>query len=278
MKASLLFASWLPSLSAAVTLPALPAVLEVDIIFPRNETYARVDNFPVILALQNAPLAWDFGFHVSWSLRNLSKLTGSNFVDSESILQPNLPVRLPAPADTFFIVNSTNDLDGPGTYQLSWGIALSENCTRNGDFITHTIGAGLSSGQVVFTIADGGKAVDLTDGGPCPLAGGVVNIQSNLTGCAHVDNTGIQANPCNIAIDDSLAQSLSSQLPQITGSTSTKATATKTTTPTSGTGTGGVSKTSSSTTTSATNNAPRGSLQTAAAVLAGAAGLCAMLV
>ncbi|THC87758.1 hypothetical protein EYZ11_012793 [Aspergillus tanneri] len=32
-------------------------VLEVDLVFPRNETYAPTDYFPVVFALQNAERA-----------------------------------------------------------------------------------------------------------------------------------------------------------------------------------------------------------------------------
>lgn len=31
--------------------------LEIGVVFPRNETYAPTDNFPIVFALQNAELA-----------------------------------------------------------------------------------------------------------------------------------------------------------------------------------------------------------------------------
>lgn len=279
---------------AAIDLPALPANIEVDIIFPRNETYAPANNFPIILALQNAALAWDFGWHVTWDLTNLSVVssTSQDFVEGESILVPNFE-KLPAPSNTFFIANSTEKLGGSyyrasglGTYRLSWTFNLMQNCTEDGDFIDHSFGARLGDGELVFTIADGGKGVDFLDGGACPPSGGAIGIQSNITACAHVDSLGVEAQPCNIVIDEALASSLSAQLPAIalpTSTTSTPSTASspsKTTTGPSGLNTGATSGTTSPLATSTTSNhAPhRGALQTAAAVLAGAAGLCAVLV
>lgn len=287
MRHSLLLLSTLLVSSRAVDLPALPANIEIDLLFPRNDTYGTVDNLPIVFALQNAVLAWDFGFQLTWELKNVTPGASSTFsVDFESFLQGNIPKK-PAPADPFFLVNSTEKLSpsyysssGYGTYrtgiyQLSWGFRLSENCTRDGQFINHTIGASLGGGKVVFTIASGSKPVDLTDGGPCPVAGTVIGIQSNLTGCAHIDNTGVQANPCNINIDSALASSLSAQLPAITVSTTSKPSTTTASKTTALTGT----RTSSSATTSSTNNAPNsGNTQTVAAIFAGVAGFCAMLV
>ncbi|EPS41753.1 hypothetical protein H072_4346 [Dactylellina haptotyla CBS 200.50] len=283
MKEFLLLATFLPMLSGAVDTPILPANIEINIIFPRNETYSPADKFPIVLALQNAPLAYDFGFHLLWELRNLSiRGSSSDFIDSESILRSNLPIRVPAPSKTLFIVNSTDEFtslyqEGIGTYQLTWYFALGQNCTRDGDFINHSIGARLAEGGLVFTIADGGKPANLTAGGPCPPAGAAFRIQSNITGCAHVDDSGVQAKPCNIVINDQLASSISAQLPLVTISTTS---APILTTPGSTTSTSSSTDLPSSTSTSVTgNNAPRGGpFQTAAALLAGAAGLCIFLV
>lgn len=288
MKLSLLSLSAFLLPALAVDLPSLPASIEIDILFPRNSTYKQVDNFPVIFALQNAALAWDFGFQLWWEIVNITQgqpSTSSSTVDFESILQGDSPKVL-APADTVYIVNSTTDLGGGyypalGTYQLSWGFKLGSNCTKSGsDFINITIGAELVGGNdIVFTVADSGKDIDLLAGGSCPIAGDVVGITSNLTrlGCAHVDNSGFAAEPCNINIDASLASSLSAQLPPIAVRTTTSRTSTSTTAA-SRTAVTGTTTSSSSTTTATGNSAPNnGNSQAAAAILAGVAGFCAFL-
>lgn len=292
MRPSIILAACLPLLVAA-DLPALPANIEIDLIFPRNETYSAADNFPIVLAMQNAALAYSFGFTLSWRLYNLSEPSSSesssspySYVDSDSITMGS-PLTFAAPPDTFFIANSTYKFGHAsykattaGIYQLSWTFALTENCTEDGEWVNHTIGASHGHGVQIFTIADEGKAVDLLDGGSCPELGVAVGIQSNISGCAHVDNSGIQASPCNIEINESLASSLSAELPPATTYTSTKKTTAGTTATASGSKTATGTGTSSPTTTTATGNhaATRGALQTAAAVVAGAAGLCAMLV
>ncbi|KAH8657809.1 hypothetical protein BX600DRAFT_552076 [Xylariales sp. PMI_506] len=283
---SLLLSALVPS-SLAADLPSLPANVEIDYVFPRNETYAPVESFPIIFAIQNAAIAWDFGFYLSWDLKNVTAGEDSSFVDSDLALHSDF-VFDAVPADPYFIVNYTEKLGGSlyswqstgaGTYQLSWAFALSQNCTEDGDFIDHTIGAAVASGDLIFTIAEGGEAVDLTGGDSCAVVGGVVGIQSNLTGCAHVDNSGVQADPCGVSVDAVLASSLTAQLPAITASTTSSASATPGTSGTKTTMSG--TQTRASATASATGNSAisdRGRVQAAGAVLAGLAGFCAILV
>ncbi|KAK6540920.1 hypothetical protein TWF694_008304 [Orbilia ellipsospora] len=299
MKASLVLVAYLPLLCvAAVALPALPANIEVDVIFPRNDTYSPADNFPIVLAVQNAALAYDFGFQVLWEVRNLSKSGPStNLVDFESILHSNaLEPKVPAPSSTFFILNSTTEFEdflgeAYGIYQLNWFFALDENCTRDGIFIDHEIGNALAGGGLIFTIADDGKAVDFTDGGPCPPTGGAVGIQSNISGCAHIDNTGVVAKPCNIVLNEQLASSFSANLPPITTASSVSTTSmsstsmssisstTRATTTISGSNSGtSTSMTTTTTTATSSNDAPNKAIQTVVAILAGAAGLYGILV
>ena len=57
---------------AAVVSAANGDVLEVDVVFPRNETYAPTDSFPVISAFQNAHLAWYLNMDIRYLIRNRS--------------------------------------------------------------------------------------------------------------------------------------------------------------------------------------------------------------
>ncbi|KAL2869880.1 uncharacterized protein BJX67DRAFT_347239 [Aspergillus lucknowensis] len=38
---------------------------EVDLVFPRNDTYTPMVYLPIIFAIQNAPFVWDMGVTVS---------------------------------------------------------------------------------------------------------------------------------------------------------------------------------------------------------------------
>ncbi len=56
---------------------AAGGVLEVDMVFPRNETYAPTDSMPIIFAFQNAELARYLHHQIHYSVRNRSDLTGT---------------------------------------------------------------------------------------------------------------------------------------------------------------------------------------------------------
>ncbi|KAL6235795.1 hypothetical protein BDW75DRAFT_239887 [Aspergillus navahoensis] len=42
-----------------------PATIEVDLLFPRNETYNNMTGFPIVFALQNADAASTFGWDLT---------------------------------------------------------------------------------------------------------------------------------------------------------------------------------------------------------------------
>lgn len=68
-----------PALWCLLALATLPAsssaasTFEVDVVFPRNATYAPSDNFPVVLAFKNAGLAKDLQFSLLSSVWNGSE-------------------------------------------------------------------------------------------------------------------------------------------------------------------------------------------------------------
>lgn len=64
------------SLFAAGTLTVaqlinLPTTVEIDLVFPLNETYALIKPFPVIFIIQNAAAAWNFGFQFQWNITSI---------------------------------------------------------------------------------------------------------------------------------------------------------------------------------------------------------------
>ncbi|KAK8084372.1 hypothetical protein PG997_005643 [Apiospora hydei] len=43
-------------------------VLEFDLVFPRNETYATTQYFPLVLAVRNSTAAWPHGLRVKYQI------------------------------------------------------------------------------------------------------------------------------------------------------------------------------------------------------------------
>jgi hypothetical protein len=91
--------------SAALQPTLLDSTLEIDLVFPLNDTYAPIDSFPVIFVLQNISVAWSFGFQFQWTITGVSGDVGAGGVGFVSVFHDE---DLPVPSDPYIIANSTN--------------------------------------------------------------------------------------------------------------------------------------------------------------------------
>lgn len=199
----------------AQTITKFPANIEIDIIFPRNETYAAVAPFPIVFAIQNAKAAWDFGFHFDWELSNESGLQDSGGLFAENTTQ--------FPSDPYIFINYTLGLEDWGSsaadlrsWNLSWTFSFYGNCTDTADSWELQTGVTNSAGTMQFSSVAGGASPDIlaaanTSGG-CALFGSIVPVQANLTNCPHIGDTGIGQNPCGVKIDESVASMISASV------------------------------------------------------------------
>ncbi|KAK7968781.1 hypothetical protein PG988_007854 [Apiospora saccharicola] len=147
--------------AAQVGATTFPATVEVDLIFPQNDTYAPVDIFPLVFAWQNAALAPSLnpGINMVFRLYNGSKsdlhpeLIEPTLDLSETIFNASEPT---------FVYGHLRNLtggtgDGPLHVYMTWE-TMAGNCSDHGQ--TH--GGGYVSGGVLeFTMAKGGKQPDL---------------------------------------------------------------------------------------------------------------------
>jgi hypothetical protein len=95
--------------SAALQPTPLDSTIEIDLVFPLNETYAPLESFPVIFVLRNISVAWSFGFSFLWNITGIPDEEGAGrevygpggllvFSDKDP----------PIPSDPYILVNSTN--------------------------------------------------------------------------------------------------------------------------------------------------------------------------
>lgn len=185
-------------------------------IFPRNDTYALPSSnfFPVVLAIQNAKVAWDFGFNLQWSiLAGEEPEGGIGFLAVEgSGTNPNKPV---PPSDPYFFINSTLlsfPVYNPNIthWTLQWKFSFGVTCSS----IEDKIGFVDAEGTLNFTTISGENAstFDLLPAGSCPSLGSLVGIQANLTGCPETGEPVQSADPCAVTVDQALSSSVSSNL------------------------------------------------------------------
>ncbi|KAH9215490.1 hypothetical protein DL95DRAFT_500531 [Leptodontidium sp. 2 PMI_412] len=213
----------------------LPTTVELDLVFPLNETYAPIDPFPVIFVIQNAAAAWSFGLEFTWNITGvIDGDSGQETFPGDTIflLSNNIrPNNLLPPSDPFIIVNST---DWPGAsvavtkvpagkWALGWSYSIPTTCTPTADGEFLTIRPALPiQGSMSFTVKDGGASPVFTRN--CSTLAGQFGIVANWTGCPQLGGTPGIANPCGAKIDTVQASSISAALATTLGTLTSSAT------------------------------------------------------
>lgn len=208
---------WMAAQAAAAI---FPAIVEVDLIFPRNEsTYAPSADFPIVFAIQNPALAplLDPGFSLTvWDLSNLSHaqnpwldLKNANFSGSDPIYVHSFISNLPA-----------------SKYSMEWAFGAG-NCSNA--FGGERPRGGYQSHSVVFTIQGGAQQPNIA-----PTAAeeascaNLTHFAFNITGsqpvtperyngrnsCAIFSDTQsfVEGNPCAVQVSSQSASSISAAI------------------------------------------------------------------
>jgi hypothetical protein len=206
-----------------------PATVEVDLIFPRNDTYAPSAMFPIVFAFQNAELApsLDPGFDMT-----LWDSTGNNtLADQPSIgLQwQNFSGTDPFYVYTFVIGLNTTEGKTSASHVLNWAFGAGNCSNADGGL---KFGGGFRGGFVEFTIQDGAQKPDLvaaTTGPGSSSCSDMTHFAFNLTGtldvpipkdfggrntCAVFSDVSpvVAGNPCAVQVSHEAASSISAAL------------------------------------------------------------------
>lgn len=179
----MVFASTPISLLAALLLCArqascgginFPATVEVDLIFPLNNTYAPSALFPIVFAFQNASLvasldpAFDLiiwhGVSTSNPYRPDISLAATNFTNETTYVY------------TYVTNINTTTSGAPAPYLLSWSFSAG-NCSNTDGALT--LGGGFRTNSTEFTIQSGAQAPDL--GSSALSCAGASNFAFNVT-------------------------------------------------------------------------------------------------
>ncbi len=192
-------------------------VVEVDLIFPRNETYAPGPFMPVVFAIQNSAIAASLAISISWSV---SQLDGN--ASSGSVL--NLRDANFTGSDPFFVYGLAQRVNGTkGHWAASWDLSFN-NCsvrTQAGENYT-TISQNLASSSVQFTTKPDAPAPNLVQSpGACVGSkGAVISIAETLTLDGPYSNNGhdtcqvlasppsVTGNSCSVAVNETTAVSI----------------------------------------------------------------------
>lgn len=219
-------AAWLllalfSNLSSAQT---FPSIAEVDLLFPRNDTYAPTVLMPMVFAIQSYPAAAPLNISLDWILYYPADAEVITIIRRGIIPRPVSPASLNG---TFYEYTSLYNLTTlEGKWKLNWTLT-TENCTmfpanNSIPFGYHQINS------VIFTTANGAQAADLVVATADDVCASAESFTFNITSEAKVSQGSGTAvttcavvasmsptptpNPCAAQLDANKASSISSVL------------------------------------------------------------------
>jgi hypothetical protein len=187
----------LASLAAAAKSDiSYPATIEIDILFPRNETYnSNYTGMPIVLALQNAQAAYAYEWNIHWRIYGASASAGS------------IPLRGLAKSDEFdFQYYSNNVAVVPmiydnaislhkGTFRLEWDYATTP-CIPEGKTAISQTRTPIASGTSYFSVVTDGSGLDFDIPiDKCPSFGDSWGVKSD-EGCPAANTESDKPDPC----------------------------------------------------------------------------------
>jgi hypothetical protein len=192
-----------------------PATVEVDFIFPRNETYTPTPVFPIVFAIQNLAAASPIGpLEISWTIM---KDGSDQPLYAEHTVEDNTDS-----TDPHYVNLWTGGLDGAeaaGTYQLYWMVIFSR-CLGQKDSV-----GGISDSRgnnFTFTIDPGAQQPNLSaDLDACPAQNATIMIEeswpvdfkdSPRSSCGVVSRRDPPASPCAVKLDSAAASSIAAEV------------------------------------------------------------------
>lgn len=220
-------------------LGAVVGALEVDLVFPRNESYAPTDQFPIVFAFQNPKEAKYLNPYIDYTIWNWATLPGDDNVGWSHDLRT---VNWSSTDDPYFAYNFFSESSLPeGHWKMTWSVSW-QSCNEtafsqqldNSKMVSNNTSRGLS-----FTINKSAPKVDLVSATAntttCSPEGASdsetgVAVPINVTGktmevpwwvdwsggdtCAVVASSlpTPTADPCKVKIDSAVEASMSASL------------------------------------------------------------------
>ncbi|KAF6792018.1 LysM domain-containing protein-like protein 5 [Colletotrichum sojae] len=179
----------------------LPADLQVDILFPRNETYAPTQRFPIVVGIQNLDAVWPLNTMILYldvlSLEAHRKKEESLWQQAYlGISSGMFPDKVgPDPPRQFLYYPTINMTNGTTDQMvLRWAVTIQKRCYGNSSHedggYGWDSGAGLDTyRQIIFSTAPGGQSPDVAATlDACPEGGENTTATIRVTGMGSTGN------------------------------------------------------------------------------------------
>ncbi|KAF7561915.1 hypothetical protein G7046_g2226 [Stylonectria norvegica] len=212
---------------AAAANAAFPGIVEVDLIFPRNDTYEPVHLMPIVFAVQNPLLASPLQVDLEWELWSQTN-ENISYGGLEHLGENNITNSTSNPFLWYWW--SDKLFDREDVWSFVWHLD-AYNCTKfeseqqSGSVILNFFEMG---NGITFTTKKGAQQPDLvaaTDSDTCgDTEGFTFNITAtleadtdgrrdiDLTKCALLGETSAKPDPCAVKIDTVAVSSISASM------------------------------------------------------------------
>jgi hypothetical protein len=198
-------------------------VVEVDLVFPRNETYAPTPVLPIVFGFQNSELAPFLGLQLSFTVWRWENLSDFPVTSSYDLRWANFSSN-----DPYFEYRHFTKFDREGTWKLTWSVGWA-NCTEdslaklgNDRLELHS-----STSSTVFTTKDSAQEIDLSAATKQENCSEDIGFAFNITDthkvptgtewaggdtCAAVAPSLPTPTPCQVRINSAAAASISASI------------------------------------------------------------------
>ncbi|KAI0173813.1 hypothetical protein BJ166DRAFT_129537 [Pestalotiopsis sp. NC0098] len=198
---------------------ATSGIMEVDLVFPRNETYALNGTFPIVFAIKNPELVPLLINTITFTVHEWEELENFAVADSFDLRWKNYS------SDPLFVYHTFAGLDNEAVWWLTWDVTWA-SCTEE-SLSKRNITYDSYSTSLAFTTSNSGQAVNLVAGtasDDCPAISGVaVEVASTLDvpvgvdwengdTCAVLAETTPSATPCEVKIDAATEASMAASI------------------------------------------------------------------
>ncbi|KAH0426128.1 hypothetical protein CcaCcLH18_10538 [Colletotrichum camelliae] len=195
-------------------------IVEVDLVFPRNDTYAPAPIFPIIFAFQKPSIALFLNPIILVTVWDRGNMTNSVLTTSYDLKGANL-----SSSDPYLAHRGLTRFNKEGTWMLTWTVNW-DSCTRDAlesPSNSRPIVSNTTDNSVTFTTRGSSQEVDLVSSTNNKDCGANQGLNFNVTDtlkvpsrvdwsggetCAVVALSAPKPDPCRVKIDSAAASSI----------------------------------------------------------------------
>lgn len=192
--------------------------VEVDLIFPRNETYAPSPVLPLVFAFRNAKPGVLLSPRITFTIWDRNNMSNAVVGESLEVDKANMSTN-----DPYFLYLGSTKFNVEGKWQLTWTLVWYSCKDERGNGIA----TNLTDNSMIFSTKNAAPQVDLVAASNDDKCSSSTNVALDITGTASVPNTvqwpggetcavvagsETQPDPCRVKVDSAAASSMSASM------------------------------------------------------------------